>query len=288
MKPQEKIKQREDKMQQIFDRLNYGVLKDCIYLSDSSIWIKTYHILVVRGHGNEEFLFDNYGAGDCMEEYLGIEKKSVFKYDGDGLTFEEIMDSIIVPDGFSIGKFKQELVNKYDWCRLGCMDEVEFTEEVKKNPKIHAKFNIITRLSNEVHTRWNNGLIELDKSFKLTSETAQECEEMFELIDEALNHKWDLYTAMKEISEEFEWLSLKNGAVGYVDKKGNSKTVISGDGDVNYRYWHNEILTGHPTFKFDSYAGRNIELNEYNFEEFKDVLREYETKILNAEFSWEK
>lgn len=227
MKPQEKIKQREDKMQQIFDRLNYGVLKDCIYLSDSSIWIKTYHILVVRGHGNEEFLFDNHGAGDCMEEYLGIEKKSVFKYDGDGLTFEEIMDSIIVPDGFSIRKFKQELVNKYDWCRLGCMDE-------------------------------------------------------------ALNHKWDLYTAMKEISEEFEWLSLKNGAVGYVDKKGNSKTVISGDGDVNYRYWHNEILTGHPTFKFDSHAGRNIELNEYNFEEFKDVLREYETKILNAEFSWEK
>lgn len=205
MNLQEQVKLRSEQMQQIYDKLNKGLLKDCLINNDYTISIKTYLTVIIII--NEDGTFNNDLAGLCRR----IEKsEKVFNKIGDNLTFEEIMDSIIVPTEFDAEEFKKTLVNKYDWCELW-NNTVKFTSNYYEDNRIRSSYNIINP-QNKFHARWNNGLIDDTivgfGGTELDYYTAKECEKMFELIDEALNKKWTLDWAKQQIVEQFEWLKL--------------------------------------------------------------------------------
>lgn len=205
MNIQEKVKLRSEQLQQIYDKLNKGVLKDCIEIKDKYIRVKTYGdiVLMLKYDGNFDSEYEFYWDSVVM-------KKEIFSRTGRDLSFEEIMNSIVVPTEFDAEEFKRTLVDKYDWCEIWS-NTVKFTSNYYEDKRIRSSYNIINP-QNKFHARWNNGLIDDTivgfGGTELDYYTAKECEKMFELIDEALNKKWTLDWAKQQIVEQFEWLKL--------------------------------------------------------------------------------
>lgn len=117
MNLQEQVKLRSEQLEQIYDKLNKGILKDCLEIRGNKIFLKTYSQIIVRVNENGKFDNEFYNA----YAYAAIDATQVFVRFDEPLTFDEIMDSIIVEEekpAWTLDWAKQQIVEQFEWLRL--------------------------------------------------------------------------------------------------------------------------------------------------------------------------
>lgn len=165
----EEIERRQKMLEEVIELLNKTKYKNMYEIRGCRIVVKTYDTSC-------KFKSDDwyvYGDEFAFKDFSGL------------FTHEHLLQKLSDHSKiWSYDNFITELVDKYDWCKL-LSKGVIFVEEYK-NGEIDGYYNIIT-CAGEIHTGWNNGLIDFNiNKTKITENNYQLVEVIFEMIDEKL------------------------------------------------------------------------------------------------------